>query len=220
MSAEEDRGGEGADRPGAHVHRMAFGTVRYAEELTAENHALRRLLAALYGERAALASSMRRARQERLRSLTGRKPPDEGGLPGPDEPRITTNPARSPMTVLLVDDIQDTRDLYRHYFEFQGARALTAADGVEAMQVAAFERPDVIVLDLAMPRMTGLEVIRALRADARTRLIPILALSGQDARKTAIETGADLYCAKPCLPDKLHAEVVRLLREPPRGRRP
>ena len=65
MSAEEDRGGEGADRPGAYVHRVAWGTLRYAEELTAENHTLRRLLAALYSERRGFVSGMHRVREER-----------------------------------------------------------------------------------------------------------------------------------------------------------
>jgi CheY-like chemotaxis protein len=116
-----------------------------------------------------------------------------------------------------VDDVQDARDLYQLFFRFRGVRVLTAPDGVEAMHVATFERPDVIVLDLAMPRMTGYDVLRELRKDPRTRHIPVVVLSGQQARDAALQHGADSYLEKPCLPDTLLDEVLRVLREPRRS---
>jgi CheY-like chemotaxis protein len=124
---------------------------------------------------------------------------------------------QSRLSVLVVDDVEDTRELYERYFQFQGARVLTASDGEAALQAAVTERPDVIVLDLAMPGMTGWEVIRHLKANARTRGIPIVVLSGQCARDSALEAGADSYREKPCLPDELLAEVLRVLRPPLTG---
>jgi CheY-like chemotaxis protein len=118
------------------------------------------------------------------------------------------------LSVLVVDDVADTRELYQRYFEFQGARVITAGDGVAALQAAVFERPDVIVLDLAMPGMTGWEVIRSLKNSPMTRRIPIVVLSGQGARDTALQAGADSYREKPCLPDELMGEVLRILRQP------
>jgi CheY-like chemotaxis protein len=125
----------------------------------------------------------------------------------------TTGPlAARELTVLVVDDVEDTRSLYRHYFEYQGARVFTAADGMAALDLAVAEQPDVIVLDLAMPRMTGWDVLGALKNDARTHAIPVLVLSGQGAPQTALEAGADRYLEKPCLPPDLLSEVLRLRR--------
>jgi two-component system cell cycle response regulator DivK len=115
------------------------------------------------------------------------------------------------VSVLIVDDVEDTRELYERYFQFRGARVTTAADGEAALAMIGSQRPDVIVLDLAMPRMTGWEVIQRLKGDAQTRMIPIVVLSGQDARESALEAGADSYLEKPCLPDDLLAEVLRVL---------
>jgi CheY-like chemotaxis protein len=132
-------------------------------------------------------------------------------------PRPETAPAR--LTVLFVDDVPDTRLMYQRFFEWQGARVLTASDGVGALQAVLYERPDVVVLDLAMPKITGWEVLQVLKKDPRTRRLPVLVLSGQNARDSAMEAGADSYCDKPCRPDLLLAEVIRLLREPTRSRR-
>jgi CheY-like chemotaxis protein len=122
-------------------------------------------------------------------------------------------------TVMIVDDVQDIRDLYERFFEIEGVRVITAEDGVSALQVVLFQRPDVIVLDLAMPRVTGTDVIGSLKGDPRTRTIPILVVSGQhDARRVAIEAGADAYIQKPVLPDRLLSEVKRLLRAARRKR--
>jgi len=122
---------------------------------------------------------------------------------------------RAPFTVMIVDDVQDIRELYEHFFEAEGARVITAADGVSALQVVLFHRPDVIILDLAMPRFTGFDVIRSLKGDPRTREIPVVVVSGQhDVRKAALEAGADAYIRKPVLPDQLLQQVKRTLRTP------
>ena len=137
-----------------------------------------------------------------------------------DKPAGDTSPldtsTRVRLSVLIVDDVDDTRELYERFMQFQGARVMTARDGVEALQAVSFEAPDVIVLDLAMPRMTGWETIRNLRGNRATRRIPIIAVSGQRAKEEALEAGADSYLEKPCLPNELLAEILRVLREPSR----
>jgi two-component system response regulator MprA len=117
---------------------------------------------------------------------------------------------------MIVEDAQDIRELYERFFEMNGARTITAADGVSALQVVLFQRPDVILLDVAMPRISGVDVIRSLKGDPRTQGIPIIVVSGQhDVRRTVLDAGADVFIQKPALPDRLLAEVREL-----RPRRP
>jgi chemosensory pili system protein ChpA (sensor histidine kinase/response regulator) len=140
--------------------------------------------------------------------------------PVPDASRgeATADPI---LTVMIVDDVQDIRDLYERFFEMEGARVITAESGVSALQVVLVHRPDAIVLDIAMPLLTGNDVIRSLKGDARTRTIPIVVVSGQhDAKRAALEAGADAYLQKPVLPDRVFAEVQRVLRAPRRRRTP
>jgi CheY-like chemotaxis protein len=115
------------------------------------------------------------------------------------------------MTVLLVDDVIDARDMYALYFRHVGIKVITASDGHSALRTVRIERPDIVVLDLAMPGVTGWDVIREVKADPATREIPILVLSGQRAQEGALRAGAAGYCEKPCLPDKLFSEVMRVL---------
>jgi CheY-like chemotaxis protein len=113
--------------------------------------------------------------------------------------------------VLIVDDVEDSRFIYEHYFSFVGVKTATAPDGAAALAAIEAHRPDAIVLDLAMPKMTGWEVLERLRADPRTRTIPVLVLSGQMERESAIRAGADAYCSKPCPPDEVLRQVQRLV---------
>jgi CheY-like chemotaxis protein len=113
---------------------------------------------------------------------------------------------------LVIDDAEDARYIYQHYFEFCGLRVTTASDGAAALVAVARERPDVIVLDLAMPKITGWEVLERLRAEPGTRAIPVVVVSGQQERTSAIVAGADAYCEKPCLPDQVLSEARRVLR--------
>jgi two-component system, cell cycle response regulator DivK len=136
--------------------------------------------------------------------------PNSKPSPGAASPRDT----RASLKVLVVDDVDDTREMYERYFQFQGFSVATAADGVAALLAVPCERPDVIVLDLAMPRLTGWDVIRNLKAHALTQHIPIIALSGQQARESALREGADSYLEKPCVPEVLLREVLRVLGEP------
>lgn len=85
------------------------------------------------------------------------------------------------------------------FFRWLGHKVVIAEDGVAALQAVLHDRFDIVVLDLAMPRITGWEVLQSLRREPRTRNVPVLVLSGQRERESALQAGADAYCEKPCL---------------------
>jgi len=123
---------------------------------------------------------------------------------------------RKPL-VLIADDMQDARDIYAAYLEVRGFRAVTARDGEQAVEVATSERPDVIVMDLTMPKMDGIEATRRIKRNPRTRKIPVIMLTGYGQRAIeggALEAGAAVFLTKPCPPDELEAAVRRLLDRP------
>jgi two-component system cell cycle response regulator DivK len=116
--------------------------------------------------------------------------------------------------ILIVDDFDDARELYSEFLSAQDYDVSGAADGPEALNLALPAQYDVIVLDLALPRMDGLEVLRQLRRNPATRRTPIIILSasvGQEPREDAMEAGADLFLEKPCLPDELEAAIQTFL---------
>ena len=117
--------------------------------------------------------------------------------------------------VMVVDDHEDARELFAQYLEGRGYAVSMAADGDEALRDIPLLRPDVIVMDLDLPRLDGWEAIRRLKRDPLTRGIPVVAVSGHvyDAdRDKAWEAGCSAFLSKPCPPDRLHAEVERMLR--------
>jgi CheY-like chemotaxis protein len=108
----------------------------------------------------------------------------------------------NPLHVLLVEDDRDTREMYFEYLSYSGMVVTEAATGRRALERVAEHRPDVVVTDIAMPEMDGLELSRRLRAAADTRDVPIIAVSGQ-ASERAREAGANVVLEKPCEPDTL-----------------
>jgi CheY-like chemotaxis protein len=119
--------------------------------------------------------------------------------------------------VLVVDDFQDNREMYAEFLAYQGFRVIQAANGVEALDQAFTNRPDIIIMDLSLPVMDGWEATRRLKADQRTNDIPVVALTGhamQGHSKGAMEAGCDSFVAKPCLPDQLVAEIRKMLSTP------
>jgi len=117
-------------------------------------------------------------------------------------------------TVLVVDDDPVIQKLLQVNFEMEGYTVITAGDGLEGLERARAERPDVIICDIMMPRMDGLEVTRALKGDPDTQGIPILLLSAkaQQADVAAGQaTGADDYVTKPFDPLDLLTRVAGLL---------
>ncbi len=112
--------------------------------------------------------------------------------------------------VLIVDDFEDARDLYAEFLRMQGYEVTGAADGPEALNLALPSHYDIIVLDLALPRMDGLAVLRELRRNPATAKTPIIILSasvGPEPQQEALASGADLFLEKPCLPDELEAAI-------------
>ena len=118
--------------------------------------------------------------------------------------------------LLLVDDYPDTLEIWGFYLQSLGYEVFTASDGLEAVRLAHLEHPDLIVLDLQLPGITGFEAAMRLRHEADTRGIPLIAATGlSHARQLnqARDSGFDAIVIKPCEPAALAAEIERLLRE-------
>jgi CheY-like chemotaxis protein len=113
---------------------------------------------------------------------------------------------------LVIDDYDDTREMYAEVLRLEGFSVESASDGQQALQMAVELLPDIIITDLYMPVMDGWETIRRLRADERTRRIPIIACTGGKAPRAAHDCWADVLLAKPCPLDTLLLEVRQLLR--------
>src|SRR5215204_4203234 len=122
-------------------------------------------------------------------------------------------PTAQPL-VLVVEDYQDAREMYAAYLSFSGYRVAEATNGVEAIEKTIELLPDIILMDLALPRMDGWEATRRLKLDERTKHIPIVALTGHALAgyaEGARQAGCDAFVTKPCLPDALVAEIQRML---------
>lgn len=116
--------------------------------------------------------------------------------------------------VLVVEDYQDAREMYAAYLQFSGYRVAEATNGIEAIEKTNELLPDIILMDLALPRMDGWEATRRLKANDKTRHIPIVALTGHALAghaEGARLAGCDSFVTKPCLPDALVAEIQRML---------
>lgn len=121
---------------------------------------------------------------------------------------------QNPPLILVVDDYQDAREMYAEYLQFSGFRVAEARNGNEAVTQAFSLRPDLILMDLSLPGMDGWEATRLLKADDRTKHIPVVALTGHalaGASEGAKRAGCDSFVTKPCLPDDLVVEVRRML---------
>jgi CheY-like chemotaxis protein len=126
--------------------------------------------------------------------------------------------AREQPLVLVVEDYQDAREMYAAYLQFSGFDVAEATNGVEAIEKAQTLMPDIVLMDLALPRMDGWEATRRLKGDDRTKNIPVVALTGHALAghaEGARQAGCDAFVTKPCLPDALVAEIKRLLERHP-----
>ena len=116
--------------------------------------------------------------------------------------------------VLVADDEEDIRALVAFRLLRAGYEVITAADGAEALTLATDRLPDVIVLDMMMPKATGLEVLRSMREHEATKDIPVILLTARAQEGDVIrgfEAGADDYVKKPFSPQDLQARVQALL---------
>ena len=116
--------------------------------------------------------------------------------------------------ILIVDDYPDAVDIWALYRRAMGYRVSTAADGAAAIAQAERLLPDLIVLDLELPSVSGFDVAKRLRANPDTQFIPLIAATGYSHVKQldrAWEAGFDQIVVKPCDPDMLVEEIERLL---------
>ncbi len=128
--------------------------------------------------------------------------------------RVGVRRSDRPM-VLIVDDDPDARDMYAEYLKTMGCDVYKAKDGQEAVKKTSELWPNVVVMDLAMPKMDGWEAIRQLHQSSWTSSIPVVAVSAiEDGREAAFAVGCDAYLMKPCTPQVLWAQIKVLLTPP------
>ena len=116
--------------------------------------------------------------------------------------------------ILIAEDEPDIRDLITFTLQFAGYEVVAGSNGEEAVTLALREIPDLILLDVRMPRMTGYEACAKIKEDPRTKDIPVIFLSakGQDNEiQSGLEAGATEYLLKPFAPDQLTTRIQNLL---------
>lgn len=116
--------------------------------------------------------------------------------------------------VLVTEDVTDARELFQVFLEFEGFEVITASNGKEALERAQQLGPDAIVMDLSMPIMDGFTAAEHLKTDARTRDIPVIALSGHvlaSHTDKARDAGCDTILPKPCLLTEVAAKIRSML---------
>jgi CheY-like chemotaxis protein len=116
--------------------------------------------------------------------------------------------------ILIAEDERDIRELVTFTLEYGGHTVMAVANGEEALEAAHRQAPDLILLDVRMPRMTGYEACRRIKADPTLRHIPVVFLSakGQELEvETGLEAGAVEYILKPFSPDQLNKKITELL---------
>lgn len=117
--------------------------------------------------------------------------------------------------ILVIEDERDISDLVTHYLEKEGYRVMALRDGAKGLKQIKTEPPDLLILDLMLPEMDGLEICRQVRSDLRTAALPVIMLTakGEETdRVVGLEMGADDYIPKPFSPKELTARVKALLR--------
>jgi two-component system CheB/CheR fusion protein len=120
----------------------------------------------------------------------------------------------APRRVLLVDDYPDALESWSLFLRVAGYDVCTAADGQTALDLVASDHPDLVVMDLDLPGISGVEAARQLRAAPETRLLPLIAATGYSHAAqldAAREAGFDLVLVKPCDPTHLLHEIARLI---------
>ena len=117
-------------------------------------------------------------------------------------------------TILIAEDSDDSREMMQVLLEAKGYRVVAAGDGMHAIRVALMSRPDLMLLDLELPKLDGLSVTRELRLHPNFKAVPIIILSGHDPsrfRQEALEAGCDDYLLKPIDFDLMHELLDRMI---------
>jgi two-component system, cell cycle response regulator DivK len=125
--------------------------------------------------------------------------------------------AHAPRTVLIVEDQIEMRAIAAAYLERQGYRVLATGNGAEGVRRAHEDRPDLILMDVSVPGMDGIQATAALKADPATREIPIVVVSAHpygSVGRRAVAAGCDGWLNKPCDPRRLLQEVQRRVGAP------
>ena len=125
---------------------------------------------------------------------------------------MTTEYREPEQTVLVVDDDANVVELTRLYLERDGYRVVSASDGARGLALAREEQPSLVVLDVMLPRVNGLDVCRTLRQESAVPIIMLTARVEEDDRLTGLDLGADDYVTKPFSPRELAARVRAVLR--------
>lgn len=126
---------------------------------------------------------------------------------------MTSERKNAPL-ILVVEDYDDAREMYVEYLTFTGFRVESATNGLEAIEMTQRLKPDLVLMDLALPKLDGWEATRRLKSDPATARIPVIALTGHALAghaERAREAGCDSFITKPCVPDELVAEISRVL---------
>ena len=120
---------------------------------------------------------------------------------------------RQPHRILVVDDVPDVRQVHSTFLYGSGMEVSTAENGIIALDAARHALPDVVVTDLEMPVMDGLDLCRHLRADAATRDVVVVVVTGgaPDQAQAALDAGCDAVLGKPCSQTLLLATIRQLL---------
>ncbi len=117
--------------------------------------------------------------------------------------------------ILLIEDDKDIINLVKHYLEKEGYRTFEAADGVKGLDILKKEKVDLAILDIMLPELNGIDVLKRIKGDAKTANIPVIMLTakGEETDKiVGLELGADDYITKPFSPKELVARIKALLR--------
>jgi CheY-like chemotaxis protein len=118
--------------------------------------------------------------------------------------------------ILVVDDEPDTTDMFAEMMQLNGYKVLKSYGGAQALHMVAREKPDLVMLDIMMPDVTGLEVLRFMRRDPRLEHIPVLIVSAKSAPddiQASLKAGANLYLTKPVSYRDLHKAVEEATRD-------
>jgi DNA-binding response OmpR family regulator len=119
--------------------------------------------------------------------------------------------------ILVIDDEPDTADMFAEMMQLDGYRVLVSYGGAQALRLIARERPDLVMLDMMMPDVSGMDVLKFMRRDPRLEHIPVLVVSARSKRddiQAGLEAGANQYLSKPVSYRELHSAVEEATRGP------